>query len=75
VFALLEPLATADTRVVVTRAVGAFLVVSLPVILSGFWFESIVLWAAIALFSRIDLLAVEGEPAYSDDGRGVTLDR
>jgi O-antigen ligase len=74
VFAFREPLVSGDTRVV-TRALGAFLVVSLPVILSGFWVESIVLWAAIALFSRIDLLAVEDERAYSEGARGVTVDR
>ncbi|MDR7252081.1 hypothetical protein J2X46_001057 [Nocardioides sp. BE266] len=73
ILALREPMSTADTRVI--RAVGAFLVVSLPVILTGFWFESIVLWSAIAFFSRVDVLALADGRSYSDEVLGVTDDR
>ncbi len=72
-FGLKEPLANPDPRV--KRAIGAFLVVTLPVILSGFWFESTVLWAGLALFSKVDLLARVDNLSYEDLLGAATLRR
>jgi len=36
--------------------VGAFLAVSAPPLLSGYWYQSPALWILLAIFSRVDLL-------------------
>jgi len=50
------------------RAVGAFVAVSAPVTLSGYWSESPVFWIALALFSRLPVVAGQNataEPVWS----------
>jgi O-antigen ligase len=39
--------------------VGAFIVVTAPILLSGYWTESPAFWAALALFSRVSVIDVK----------------